>query len=135
MLLLPLIVFALFVFALVDIIVRPNDEVRHLPKLVWILIVILLPLVGSILWFAVGREHASASSPRPTLRMPRPAERGTAPSPATAFPTTAPAGDDAHSTEAQLAALEREIEAAERDLRIRRLEEELRRRNDAGEPA
>ena len=135
MVLLPLIVFALFVFALVDIIVRPNDEVRHLPKLVWILIVILLPLVGSILWFAVGREHASSSSPRRTLRMPRPAERGTAASPSTAFPTTAPAGDDAHSTEAQLAALEREIEAAERDLRIRRLEEELRRRNDAGEPA
>src|SRR4051794_10374145 len=129
MLLLPLIVFALFVFALVDIIVRPNDQVRHLPKLAWILIVILLPLIGSILWFAVGREHGSSPSPRRTLRMPAPADRRSA-----ASPTTAPA-DDAHSTEAQLAALEREIEEAERDLRIRRLEEELRRRNDAGEPA
>ena len=39
------------------------------------------------------------------------------------------------STEAQLAALEREIEAADRDLRIRRLEEELRLRNDAEEPS
>jgi hypothetical protein len=130
MVLLPLIVFALFVFALVDIIVRPSDQARHLPKLVWILIVVLLPLVGSILWFAVGREHTSSPSPRRTLRMPAAADLR---SPAS--PTAAPAGDDTGSTEAQLAALEREIEAAERDLRIRQLEEELRRRNDAGEPA
>src|SRR3954447_19028062 len=107
MALLPLIVFALFVFALVDIIVRPNDQMRHLPKLVWILIVILLPLIGSILWFAVGREHGSSSSPRRTLRMPARVDRHS-----TATAATAPA-DDAHSTEAQLAALEREIEAAE----------------------
>ena len=33
MVLLPLIVFALFVFALVDIILRRDDQVKHLPKL------------------------------------------------------------------------------------------------------
>ncbi|MGO4534472.1 PLD nuclease N-terminal domain-containing protein [Leifsonia sp. 2MCAF36] len=130
MVLLPLLTFALFVFALVDIIIRPGDQVRHLPKLAWVFIVILLPLIGSILWFAVGREYQQSSSHRSTLRMPAARNR----SPYSAPSTEAPYGGPS-STEAQLAALEREIEAAERDLRIRRLEEELRHRNDAGEPA
>jgi len=129
MVLLPLLAFALFVFALVDIIIRPSDQVRHLPKLAWVFIVILLPLIGSIVWFAVGREY-QASPHRRTLRMP------------TAGARAMPGGYTAEreyiasdSTEAQLAALEREIEAADRDLRIRRLEEELRRRNDAEDPS
>ncbi|WP_431218588.1 PLD nuclease N-terminal domain-containing protein [Leifsonia xyli] len=125
MVLLPLIVFALFVVALVDIILRRDDQVRHLPKLAWVFIVILLPLIGSVLWFAVGREYEPHAQ-RPTLRMPAADRRPS---------TTGHPVADPDSTEAQLAALEREIEEAERDRRIRRLEEELRRRNDAGEPA
>jgi hypothetical protein len=127
MLVIPLLVMTLFVFALVDIILRPSDQVRHLPKLAWVFVVILLPLIGSILWFAVGREYAASSGPRRTLRMPTVHAEQTA---------SAPGRDLApSSTEAQLAALEREIAEAERDQRIRRLEEELRRRTDAGETA
>ena len=127
MLVIPLIVMTLFVFALVDIILRPSDQVRHLPKLAWVFVVILLPLLGSILWFALGREYEPSSGRRRTLRMPA----------AHAEPTAAPARHETapNSTEAQLAALEREIAEAERDQRIRRLEEELRRRTDAGETA
>ena len=130
MLLLTLIVFALVVFALADIIQRPKDEVRHLPKFAWVLVVILLPLVGSILWLTLGRERAGPSPRRPTLRMPaRPPARADDGGPAE------PAAGAPGSTEAQLAALEREIEEAERQLRIRELEDELRRRKDAGEVA
>jgi hypothetical protein len=127
MLVIPLLVMTLFVFALVDIILRPSDQVRHLPKLVWVFVVILLPLIGSILWFAVGREYAASSRPRRTLRMPA----------VHVEPTVSAPGRDLapSSTEAQLAALEREIAEAERDQRIRRLEEELRRRSDPGETA
>ncbi|MEV8212585.1 PLDc N-terminal domain-containing protein [Leifsonia sp. NPDC077715] len=131
MVLLPLIVFALFVFALVDIILRRQDQVKHLPKVAWVFIVILLPLVGSILWFAVGREY-EPSTQRRTLRMPTVGRPATAPSP---VEYSARRETDPLSTEAQLAALEREIEQAERDQRIRQLEQELRRRNDADEPA
>ncbi|MDR6613878.1 PLD nuclease N-terminal domain-containing protein [Leifsonia sp. 1010] len=127
MLVVPLLVMTLFVFALVDIILRPSDQVRHLPKLAWVFVVILLPLIGSILWFAVGREYDGSAGRRRTLRMPAVHAEPTA---------AAPARDLApNSTEAQLAALEREIAEAERDQRIRRLEEELRRRTDAGETA
>ncbi|GAA2067681.1 hypothetical protein GCM10009820_37170 [Leifsonia soli] len=124
MLVIPLLVMTLFVFALVDIILRPSDQVRHLPKLAWVFIVILLPLIGSVLWFAIGREYGPSSARPRTLRMP--AVR-TEPAAASTRDDSAPS-----STEAQLAALEREIAEAERDQRIKRLEEELRRRTDAG---
>jgi hypothetical protein len=118
---LPLLLFALFVAALVDVILRRDDQVRFLPKLAWVFIVILLPLIGAVLWFAVGREYEPRTTSRRTLRMP--------PVPAPSPPPAPTSG-----TEAELAALEREIEQAERDERIRRLEEELRRRG-SGETA
>lgn len=115
-----LVAFALFVVALLDVIMRREDQIKHLPKIAWVFIVILLPLVGAILWFAIGREYPS--SPRP--------HRATRPAADTA-PRHTPY---ASSTEAQLAALEHEIELAERDKRIRELEEQMRRQAE-GETA
>ena len=132
MVVLPLILLTVFVAALVDIILRRDDQVRYLPKLAWVLIVILLPLIGSVLWFAVGREYQPRPSRPRTVGMPG-QHRPSAPAPSAPAPS-APA-PSAGSTEAQLAALEREIEEADRARTIRRLEEELRRRNDAGETA
>jgi len=50
-----LIVLALWVFCLVDVITSDEYAVRHLPKTLWLIVVILLPLVGSVAWLAVGR--------------------------------------------------------------------------------
>lgn len=122
MFVLSLITFAFFVVALLDVILRREDQIKHLPKILWVLIVIFVPLVGAILWFAIGREYESTPRPRPH-RSPRPAG-GAAPGPA----------PYASSTEAQLAALEHEIELAERDKRIRELEEQMRRQSE-GETA
>ncbi|MCF8589047.1 PLD nuclease N-terminal domain-containing protein [Gordonia sp. HY366] len=58
-----LIVLVVWVAALIDVIVAEEYRVRHLPKVVWVLIVILLPLVGSIIWFLVGRPEGVAGSP------------------------------------------------------------------------
>lgn len=127
MVVLPLILLTVFVAALVDIILRRDDQVRYLPKLAWVLIVILLPLIGSVLWFTVGREYQPRPSRPRTVGMPG-QHRPSAQAPSAPAPS-------AGSTEAQLAALEREIEEADRARTIRRLEEELRRRNDAGETA
>jgi hypothetical protein len=110
-----LLTFAFFVVALLDVILRREDQIKHLPKIVWVFIVIFLPLVGAILWFAIGREYES--TPRP--RRARPANNG-----------THVHAQHASSTEAQLAALEHEIELAERDRRIRELEEQMRRQSE-----
>ena len=40
-----------------DIITRGEHQAKHLPKVFWIITVIVLPLVGAILWCLVGRDY------------------------------------------------------------------------------
>lgn len=54
-------VFCLWIFCLVDVIVTDESLCRHLPKMVWLLVVLLLPLVGSILWLATGRPRVTTT--------------------------------------------------------------------------
>ena len=55
--LIPLVLTGLLVFAVVDILVIDGGRVRGLPKYAWIGVVVLLPLIGPLLWFLVGRER------------------------------------------------------------------------------
>jgi hypothetical protein len=59
-------VFCLWIFCLVDVIVTDDSLCRHLPKMLWLLVVLLLPLVGSILWLAVGRPRVHSAPSRPS---------------------------------------------------------------------
>ncbi len=113
-LLISLALLALMVAALIDIIRRDEWQVRHLPKMGWVIVVILLPLIGTLLWFTIGRVY-----PEDGPRLPR-ASREVARAPAP------PAPRDIRSTEQQLADLEREIEED-------RLRAELRRRQSEGD--
>jgi len=115
-----LLVIALMVGALVDIIRREDSQVRFLPKMAWIVIVILLPLIGSLLWFAIGREYSEAG-----LRIPR--MRAATPSAPTRTDPAPRRPADARSTEEQIADLDREIE----EWRLRA--EIERRRRESGE--
>jgi hypothetical protein len=56
-----LLVVALWIFCLVDVIVSKEDECRNLPKMIWLLIVLMLPDVGSVLWLIAGRPLAGRS--------------------------------------------------------------------------
>jgi hypothetical protein len=128
MVLLPLLSLLLFLAALIDIILRDSSQVKHLPKFAWIIIVILLPLVGSLLWFALGREYASNGS-GPFSAPQRPAAHAVhaVPRPA-ADPLGAPVPEPSRgelSTEAQLAELEREIEFYERKAKVEKLQAEI----------
>jgi hypothetical protein len=113
----------LSVLTLADIIMRGEHQVNHLPKMFWIILVILIPLVGAILWWTIGRDYG----PRPEavpFGDPRRWER----------PTAAAGSAPLSSTEAELARLDAEIAQAENEARIRRLEAEVearRRRDDA----
>jgi hypothetical protein len=53
----------LWLWALFDSVTAPPDRVRNLPKLVWILIVVIFTDVGAVLWFLGGRPRATASAP------------------------------------------------------------------------
>ncbi|MET9329032.1 PLD nuclease N-terminal domain-containing protein [Tsukamurella sp. NPDC003166] len=49
------IVMLLWVAALVDVIASDEFRVRHLPKVGWLIIVIIIPFAGSLIWFLMGR--------------------------------------------------------------------------------
>ena len=49
------IVILLMIFAVVDIAVLERSRVRFLPKLAWIVLVVVLPIAGPVIWFIVGR--------------------------------------------------------------------------------
>lgn len=126
--LLALLILAIVVGALVDIITRPEDGVKHLPKIGWILLVVFLPLIGSLVWFMAGHdygprnEYVSFGDPRRREPQPQaqPRERWNAP---TGFRTT----------EQELADLEAEIEFHEKQARIERLEARLTEKHDRPE--
>jgi hypothetical protein len=45
----------LWIYCIYDVITTDNAIIRHLPKVVWLIVVILLADIGSILWLALGR--------------------------------------------------------------------------------
>lgn len=61
----------LLVFTLVDCAQSPDARVRNLPKWVWLLLILLVPLAGPIAWLFGGRPavegpgRAPAPPPRP----------------------------------------------------------------------
>ena len=58
-LLLGIVTFALWVFCLVDAIGAPSNRVRNLPKVAWVILILLFPLVGSIAWLVAGRPEGA----------------------------------------------------------------------------
>ncbi|WP_306892739.1 PLD nuclease N-terminal domain-containing protein [Agromyces albus] len=110
----PAIVLAAMVFALVDIIMRDDGQVKHLPKFGWVILVVLLPLIGTLLWFTIGREYSGASPFEAfgSVRQSRAETRIPLPS------------TDTSSTEQQLADLDREIEYYRRRAELERLKRE-----------
>ena len=50
-----LVVLAVWLFCLIDVITTDESHVRNLPKIAWVLIVLLLFDIGAILWLVAGR--------------------------------------------------------------------------------
>ncbi|MGB4135035.1 MAG: PLD nuclease N-terminal domain-containing protein [Microbacterium sp.] len=120
-----LLILALLIVSLIDIITRDDSQVRFMPKFVWLILVILLPPIGSILWFAIGREY-----PEGGLRIGRGGERvqrTRSGPPAPPVPSAPPHPVDTRTTEQQIADLDREIE----EWRLR--EEIAKRKKERGE--
>jgi hypothetical protein len=119
MLLLDLAVLGLLVYCLIDCIQTDSAAVRNLPKPLWILLIVIVPLVGGIAWLVTGRpERAAAKTSGSGWR---PTGRG---STSTHSLPDAPLGpDDDPEFLRQIRAIEEEhertLEQWERDLRDR----------------
>ncbi|WP_369248377.1 PLD nuclease N-terminal domain-containing protein [Streptomyces sp. R41] len=115
-----LLVLALWIYAFIDCLNTPEEEVRGLPKVVWVIIILLFGevLVGPIAWLVAGRNRrgpAGGSTPSEWHRNHR---------------TQYVAPDDNPEFLNSLKAENRKDEALLKDWEadLRRREEELRRR-------
>ncbi|MET9395060.1 PLD nuclease N-terminal domain-containing protein [Streptomyces sp. NPDC006624] len=52
---------ALSVYAFIDCISTKDDDIRHMPKPLWAILVLLFPLVGSISWLIAGKRRSPAA--------------------------------------------------------------------------
>ncbi|MEO8093937.1 MAG: PLDc N-terminal domain-containing protein [Pseudolysinimonas sp.] len=122
---------ALMIFALIDVITSENWQIQHLPKVFWILLIIVLPLIGSVIWLIVGKDRGiaggtatnrgTASDHGTAIDRGTAIDHGSFGSPQRLDPRPEPALDDD-------AAIEQEIAYHEKQAEIRRLEAELRNR-------
>ncbi len=108
--------FLLWVYCIFDVIAADQSLVRTLPKMTWLIIVVLTNAVGAVAWLALGRPENLSFRPGSTdYRAPR---RPVGPEDRPDFLTRT---DDRS----------RQLRAWEEDLERR--ESELRRREEGGE--
>lgn len=130
-----LMVFALWIWAFIDCLLTPEKEVKFLPKIVWVLIILLFGevLIGPVAWLVVGRARGSAA-----VRLQAPWAAGTAESSGERSGAGRPRGrvlapDDDPEFLASLAKSNQQrrdsLKEQQADLQRRR-EEELRRKAD-----
>ncbi|SOD66538.1 Phospholipase_D-nuclease N-terminal [Streptomyces zhaozhouensis] len=55
---------ALAIYALVDCISTKDEEVRHLPKLVWLALIVLAWVIGPLAWILIGRRRGEGGPRR-----------------------------------------------------------------------
>ncbi len=59
---LAVVVVAVTIFAVVDSAMTRKERVRGISKALWILVILLFPVVGPILWFLIGKDRSSGAN-------------------------------------------------------------------------
>lgn len=52
--------FIVSIYALIDCIQTPTDEVQSLPKPAWVALIVFLPLAGPVAWLVAGRSKGTS---------------------------------------------------------------------------
>ncbi|MFD3945920.1 PLD nuclease N-terminal domain-containing protein [Streptomyces sp. NPDC058579] len=55
---------ALTIYAFIDCLNTPEDEAKHLPKVVWVIIILLFWIVGPVVWFVAGKKRKAPAGGR-----------------------------------------------------------------------
>ncbi|WP_342669376.1 PLD nuclease N-terminal domain-containing protein, partial [Streptomyces katrae] len=55
-----LLILALTIYAFIDCLNTPEEEVKSLPKGVWVLIILLFSIVGPVVWLLAGKKRTAA---------------------------------------------------------------------------
>jgi len=80
-------VVGLTIYALLDAVRTPAREERTLPKWLWVLVTLLFPVVGPIMWLILGRPKEQLAA-QPVAGGPRPGfgQRRNTPAPSVSSP-------------------------------------------------
>ncbi|MFJ4779904.1 PLD nuclease N-terminal domain-containing protein [Streptomyces sp. NPDC088762] len=54
-----LLIIALTIYAFIDCLNTPEEEVKHLPKVVWVIIILLFSIVGPVVWLFAGKQRVA----------------------------------------------------------------------------
>lgn len=121
---------ALLVYCLIDCIQTDSVLARNLPKSLWVVLIVFVPIVGPVAWLVAGRP---VNDPR-ARRVPWPSTR-TAGLPEYERPRPARGPDDDPAFLAGLTSPdpEREQILADWEARLREREQQLRRADDGDE--
>jgi hypothetical protein len=70
---LALFLLALWIFCIVDVFISEEPDVRNLPRLAWLFVVLLVPDIGSMAWLVFGRplkREVTDADPPPEASTP-----------------------------------------------------------------
>lgn len=123
-LLIPLILVSVgvMIYALIEAISTPSDRTRIMPKGLWIVVIILIPLIGGVLWLLFGNENSYLASTVQGFQKKSGPARPTSPDDDEEF---------LRSLDIQRAQQRRAEELKRREEELRRREQELKDRPDA----
>ena len=108
---LAIVIFAVWVYCILDVIATEEALMRNMPKIFWLIVVIILPTVGSFAWLLLGRPTSAGYLPGDTTKRPPLPKRSSRP----IGPEDSPAFI---------------AEIDDRATRLRKWEEDLKRRED-----
>lgn len=57
---------AFTLYSLVDAAMTDGSRARGVPKPAWVVLIVVLPVLGGILWFVIGKGEPAPARPRPT---------------------------------------------------------------------
>ncbi|MDQ0755281.1 PLD nuclease N-terminal domain-containing protein [Arthrobacter sp. B3I4] len=66
----PIVVLVVFVYGLIDLIRTDARETKGISKPAWIVVQIVLPVIGAVLWFLIGRPRTGSAPAPSTYRHP-----------------------------------------------------------------
>jgi hypothetical protein len=124
----------LWIYCIYDVITTDEAIVKHLPKVLWLIIVVLIPDIGSLLWLGIGRPRIWDKQAHDPGRYGSPRGRSTA---VDRESGPAPSLDDEALADMDPIVRHREEQSRLRlwEEQLKRREEELRRRELGGDPS
>ncbi|MFD3330809.1 PLD nuclease N-terminal domain-containing protein [Streptomyces sp. NPDC058701] len=54
-----LLIIGLTIYTFIDCLNTPEEEVKHLPKVVWVIIILLFSIVGPVVWLFAGKKRSA----------------------------------------------------------------------------